>query len=1076
MTWYKDAVIYEAHVRAFADSNGDGIGDLPGLISKLDYLQDLGITALWLLPFMPSPLRDDGYDIADYLTVNPMYGELADVRRLVKEAHRRGIRVIGELVANHTSDQHPWFQRARHARPGSRARNWYVWSPTADRYKDARIIFKDFETSNWAYDPVAKQYYWHRFYSHQPDLNFDEPEVRAAIERVLDHWFDLGFDGLRLDAIPYLYEREGTSCENLPETHAYLKQLRAHLDAKYGDRMLLAEANQWPEDAAAYFGDGDECHMAYHFPVMPRLYMAIRMEDRFPIVDILAQTPPIAENAQWALFLRNHDELTLEMVTDEERDHMYRTYAQDPVARINLGIRRRLAPLLGNDRRRIELMNSLLFSLPGTPIIYYGDEIGMGDNIYLGDRNGVRTPMQWSADRNAGFSRADGQRLYLPPISDGEYQYGTVNVEVQQRNPHSLLSWMKRLIALRKRYTAFGRGEFRLLHPENRKVLAYLRCGEGQTILCVANLSRFAQPCELDLRDLAGRVPVELFGRTEFPPIGELPYFVTLGPHAFQWFLLEERREPVAVVPERDIPALEASGWGDLLRDRGSRAALEAVLPQYIAGRRWSFGKARKVIACRIAEATPLREADAAVLLVELSYSEGEPETYVLPLSIAPDASADETVARLRSGVLVDALGQRALAGALVRTIAKRRRWKGERGELVGVPAPALGRIAPELDDLPDVALSRAEQSNTSLVFGERFIVKLYRRAEEGPHPDVEIGRFLTERAGFAHTPAVGGSLEAEGAGGARITLAMLQGYVPNQGDAWERTLRDVAGALDHAAGQPAPEIPAATPLALADIAVPREAATAFEPSLALAGRLGTRVAELHRALASEQQDPAFAPEAFTPQYQRSLYQSVRNGVSRSLRRLRGALPGLGAGRADAELLLSREAEAHERIRELLERPLTLWRTRIHGDLHLGQVLLAADEPVIIDFEGEPAVPLSERRAKRSPLRDVAGMLRSFDYAAHVALSAREARDGDRAWAKAWTALVSARFLRDYRDAMVGTGLWPARPADAALLLETLLLEKASRELEYEIAARPDWLEVPVRGMLGILDAPRRGP
>ncbi|HVZ17581.1 MAG TPA: maltose alpha-D-glucosyltransferase, partial [Terriglobales bacterium] len=540
-TWYKDALIYELHVRAFYDSVMDGIGDFGGLTQKLDYLEDLGITAIWLLPFAPSPLKDDGYDIADYTDVHPSYGSLGDFQKFLREAHRRGIRVITELVLNHTSDQHLWFQRSRRAEPGSRWRNFYVWSDTPDKYRDARIIFKDFETSNWTWDPVAKAYYWHRFYSHQPDLNWDNPEVRQAMLNVLDFWFDLGVDGLRLDAVPYLIEREGTNCENLAETHAVLKEIRQHLDTKYRDRMLLAEANQWPEDSVAYFGNGDECHMAFHFPVMPRLFMALRMEDRYPITDILRLTPSIPQNCQWAMFLRNHDELTLEMVTDEERDYMYRTYAHDRQMRINLGIRRRLAPLLENDRRKIELMNALLFSLPGTPVIYYGDEIGMGDNVYLGDRNGVRTPMQWSADRNAGFSRANPQKLYLPVNIDPQYHYEAVNVEAQYNNPHSLLWWMKRMIAQRKHYQALGRGSLEFLHPSNHKVLAFVRQYEEERVLVVANLSRFSQGVELDLQRHQGTVPIEVFGHSHFPAVTDQPYFLSLGPYAFHWFHLQPK-------------------------------------------------------------------------------------------------------------------------------------------------------------------------------------------------------------------------------------------------------------------------------------------------------------------------------------------------------------------------------------------------------------------------------------------------------------------------------------------------------------------------------------------------------
>ncbi|MEA2677536.1 MAG: maltose alpha-D-glucosyltransferase / alpha-amylase, partial [Chloroflexota bacterium] len=580
-TWYKDAVIYELHVRSFADSNGDGIGDFAGLTSRLDYLADLGVTALWLLPFYPSPGRDDGYDIADYTGVNPDYGTLRDVKTLIREAHDRGLRVITELVCNHTSDQHPWFQRARRAPAGSAARDYYVWSDTPERYPDVRIIFKDFERSNWTFDETANAYYWHRFYHHQPDLNFDNPKVRAELKKALDFWLELGVDGLRLDAVPYLYERDGTNGENLPETHEFLRQLRAHIDAKYDDRMLLAEANQWPEDAAAYFGDGDECHMAFHFPLMPRLFMSIQMEDRFPIIDILQQTPELPEGGQWALFLRNHDELTLEMVTDEERDYMYRVYASEREARINLGIRRRLAPLLGNDRAKIELMNGLLLSLPGTPVIYYGDEIGMGDNVYLGDRDGVRTPMQWTGDRNAGFSRANPQRLYLPPIIDPEFHYEQVNVENQAKNGASLLWWMRRMLALRKRYDVFGRGDLEFLQPENRRVLAYLRTDEERSVLIVANLSRVAQYVELDLSRFRGAEPVELFGQTHFPPIGELPYLLTLGPHAIYWLAIESA--DVSEDPDEvGAPVIEASGAIDALVTGRRQGELERAIARFL--------------------------------------------------------------------------------------------------------------------------------------------------------------------------------------------------------------------------------------------------------------------------------------------------------------------------------------------------------------------------------------------------------------------------------------------------------------------------------------------------------------
>jgi maltose alpha-D-glucosyltransferase/alpha-amylase len=536
--WYKDAIFYELQVKSFYDSNADGIGDFRGLVEKLDYLKDLGVDCIWVTPFYPSPLKDDGYDIADFYGVHPDFGTLQDAKNFIKEAHRRGLKVMFDLVMNHTSDQHPWFQEAR-SDPKSPRRNYYVWSDTDDKYKEARIIFTDTERSNWTWDPVAKQYFWHRFFSHQPDLNYDNPRVRRSIFKIMRHWLDMGVDGFRADAIPYLFEREGTNGENLPETHAYLKEVRREIDRQFPGRILLAEANQWPVDVRPYFGDGDEFHMAFNFPVMPRIYMALRREDRRPIIDIISQLPDIPEACQWCLFLRNHDELTLEMVTDEERDYMYKEYAKDPRMKINVGIRRRLAPLVDNGRRRIELLNSLLFTLPGSPIIYYGDEIGMGDNIYLGDRNGVRTPMQWSGDRNAGFSRADAAQLYSPVIADPVYGYQATNVEAQLRNPSSLLSWMKRLIKLRKQYPVFGRGATEFYHPENHKVLVYIRKGAGQTVLVVNNLSRFVQPVQLDLRQYDGWTPVEIIGETPFPQIGQLPYFLTLGPHGFYWFRLE---------------------------------------------------------------------------------------------------------------------------------------------------------------------------------------------------------------------------------------------------------------------------------------------------------------------------------------------------------------------------------------------------------------------------------------------------------------------------------------------------------------------------------------------------------
>src|SRR6202521_5210794 len=573
--WYKDAVIYQLNVKSFFDSNDDGIGDFPGLTSKLEYIRDLGVNTIWLMPFYPSPLKDDGYDIADYTDIHPQFGTLADFRAMLVEAHRLGLKVVTELIINHTSDQHPWFQAARRAPAGSPERDFYVWSDTDQKYLGTRIIFLDTETSNWTWDPVAKAYYWHRFFSHQPDLNFDNPEVLNAVLQIMRFWLDMGVDGFRLDAIPYLVEREATTNETLPEPHALIKQWRAAIDADYQNRFLLAEANQWPEDVREYFGDGDECHMAYHFPLMPRIYMSIAQEDRYPIIEIMQQTPDIPEACQWAIFLRNHDELTLEMVTSKERDYMYTTYASDLKARINLGIRRRLAPLMENDPDRIKLMNSLLLSMPGSPIVYYGDEIGMGDNFFIGDRNGVRTPMQWSPDRNAGFSRADPQRLYLPPIMDAIYGYQAINVEAQIRDRSSLLNWMKRLLQVRKTSQAFGRGSLQFVRPGNRKVLVYVRQYADDTILCVANLARSAQPVEINLAAHKGAVPIEPLGQTPSPPIGELPYLLTLPGYGFYWFRLSRHTAAPTWHEERvlreDVPVLVLiDSWASFFPERVS--------------------------------------------------------------------------------------------------------------------------------------------------------------------------------------------------------------------------------------------------------------------------------------------------------------------------------------------------------------------------------------------------------------------------------------------------------------------------------------------------------------------------
>jgi maltose alpha-D-glucosyltransferase/alpha-amylase len=1088
--WYKDAVLYELHVRAFLDSRGTGMGDFRGLTSKLDYLQDLGVTALWLLPFYPSPLRDDGYDISDYFDVHPAYGTLTDFKAFLREAHHRGLRVITELVLNHTSDQHPWFQRARRAAPGSRERNFYVWSDTPDRFKDVRIVFRDFEPSNWSYDPVAKAYYWHRFYAHQPDLNFDHPETRRAMFRAVDFWLGLGVDGLRLDAVPYLFEREGTPCENLPETHAFLRELRAHIDAKYTDRMLLAEANQWPEDAVSFFGRGDECHMAFHFPIMPRLYMAAHMEDRFPIVDILQQTPALPESCQWALFLRNHDELTLETVTDEERDYMYRFYANDPQARINLGIRRRLAPLLGNNRRKIELLNALLFSLPGTPVIYYGDEIGMGDNIYVGDRNGVRTPMQWSADKNAGFSRANPQRLYLPINTDPEHHYEAVNVEVQQNNPHSLLWWTKRLIALRKRHRAFGRGTLEVIPLDNRKVLAFVRRHGDEVILVVANLSRFVQHAPLDLAAWRGRTPVELFGGTLFPAIGDAPYYLTLGPHSFLWFLLRPAAVEGPGPAGKESPPLEIRrDWTELFADHGREPFLER-LAAYLPEQPW-FG-AKPALLKSVAVTDVLKVApDAVFLMVQAEFREGPPESYLVALAYRVGAAAKEIFAsrpttvvtrvhsRAGEGVLCDPFPDPKFGERLLDLLARRRRLKGRLGEIHAFTTKIFKGRREALGTSPDISPVRGKRGGTSLKYGGELLLRIRRRLEPGLSPDLEIGTFLTEKVVFPHTPDVAGHFEYRRSDGVPVGLAVLQAYVPHQGVAWSYTLDDLGRFFEAVLAEGRP--PSADALRSADWArlmkeaPPVDVQEAVGSYLVSARLLGRRTAEMHLALAQDVDDEAFRPEPFTPAYRRVLYQSMRTqavDVLHFLRRRRNELPADLQPFADG--LVAAEPRILERFQKLLTRRMTGMRIRIHGDFHLGRILYTGKDFVVTDFEGDLSRPISERRIKRSPLRDLATLVQSFRYATFAGLRDLTAKgsapEGQRpflaSWAAAWYRTVAGAFLAAYAERSKGSPIVPDPVEELPALLDPYLAHRGFTELSGELHRRTPSTGVPLASIL----------
>jgi maltose alpha-D-glucosyltransferase/alpha-amylase len=1046
--WFKDAVIYELHVKAFNDGNADGIGDFQGLIQRLEYLQNLGVTCIWLLPFFPSPLRDDGYDIADYMNVHPSYGTMDDFKSFLAAAHERDLQVMIELVINHTSDQHPWFQAARNAPPGSPERDYYVWSDTDQKYKDARIIFTDTEKSNWTWDAVAQAYFWHRFFSHQPDLNFDNPQVLEEVLKVMRFWLDMGVDGVRLDAIPYLVERDQTSCENLPETHTLIRKIRAAMDEGYANRVILAEANQWPSDVRPYFGEGDECHMAFHFPVMPRVYMALRQEDRLPIVDIMTQTPDIPDTCQWALFLRNHDELTLEMVTNDERDYMYFAYSADPRTRINLGIRRRLAPLMDNNRRRIELLHSLLFSLPGTPIIYYGDEIGMGDNVYLGDRNGVRTPMQWNPDRNAGFSRANPARLYSPVIMDPVWGYEALNVEAQLSDPSSLLNWMRNMIALRKLFSVFGRGRLEFLAPPNRKILAYVRSLDNERILCVTNLSRYAQPVDLDLKEFAGMTPVEMLGYVEFPRISTELYRLTLGPYGFFWLELHETPEsakPAEELAVRVEAALDVSqGWAGVIPELE-----KSTLPEYLPKQRWFGGKSRQIQKVRVVDwaefgstqaegPLPAVGKGAGMMFLEVSYEEGDPEEYFAPFLI-------------RDGALVDALLDDAFCTALL-TLHELPTHSGQiTGKLTG-SATAEAPLA--------IRRSSAEQSNSSIIYGDRLILKLFRRQQVGPNPDIEIGRYLTEVAGFDRIPRFEGSVEYVRNGTHQTDLALVQGFAVNEGDGWAWTMDELERYYEAVAATPFPLTPESV----------RDHVGAY---IEAASVLGRRTAELHLALAASN-DPAFAPEPSSATEMDAVAARIREEIARTFALLKASLSRLPDNSIEmAGFALGRQ----KRITDRLMLP---WkgrdygrRTRVHGDYHLGQVLRTKNDFVILDFEGEPARPLEQRRAKYTPLRDVAGMLRSFSYAANSTLMTYTTRHPEdmaslEPWARLWEQTIGAEFLNSYRETAAGGNILPAAEEDFRRLLDACVIEKAVYELTYELNNRPSWIRIPLAGILAV--------
>ena len=1104
--WYKDAIIYQIHIKSFADSNEDGIGDFQGLIQKLDYIQFLGINTIWLLPFYPSPLKDDGYDIVDFTSVNPIYGTMKDFKLFLKEAHKRKIRVMTELVLNHTSNLNPWFLKSRSAPPNSRWRKYYVWSDNTDRYQEARIIFKDFETSNWTWDSEANAYFWHRFYSHQPDLNYENPEVKNAMKKIVDFWFRLGVDGLRLDAVPYLFESEGTSCENLPETHQYLKELRAYIDENYQDKFLLAEANQWPEDAVEYFGKGDECQMVFNFPVMPRMYMSIQMEDRFPIIDILQQTPNIPDNCQWATFLRNHDELTLEMVSDQERDYMYRMYAKDIEMRINLGIRRRLAPLMEGDRRKIELMNGLLFSLPGTPIIYYGDEISMGDNIYLGDRNGVRTPMQWSSDKNAGFSKATPQKLYLPVIIDPEYNYEMINVEIQKYNSQSLLWWMKKLIELRKNYKAFSRGEIKFLLPDNTKILSFLRTYQYEKILVIINLSRTIQFAELDLLEFSGYRLIELFGEIEFPVITKELYFFSLNAYSFMYFKICEIA-PSETTDEKsyEIPSITVSNNQFNLFELKSSNQLNFILSKYLYHCRWFRSKSRKISTVNIIDIFLLIKSKEPTyfIILEIDYNEGESETYSMFISLIDLETSiklqkefpNAVIAFLKNKnketkAIIDTLLFNKACFSLLKEFTSKKNFKGSVGQVVVKSPINLKRFDHNMG-IDNIKPLQVEQSNTSIIFDNKYVLKFFRKSEAGINPELELSTFLTEKTAYDKIPKL--LLTMEYVKKNKIfPLGILQEYIINEGDAWKFTLNALPLYFERVLAKKLNfeklVLPPSPTDEIVDV-IPSEAHETIGPFFDSARLLGLRTAELHLALGSSTTEKEFKLEEFTSWDQRSLYQSIRGLSKRALHNLQKKLKLLMENKInelerseigketknDIISLINHQEKFIQFTQDLLKAKVNGKKIRCHGDLHLGQILFNGKDFIIIDFEGEPQRSLNERRIKRSPLKDVAGMLRSFHYAVYTVIFEKfsHATEDELAllefWGIYWYRWICQIFIKSYQEKIQGSELLPNDKNTFLLLLKYYMLEKAIYELNYEIDNRPRWIKIPCRGLLELI-------
>lgn len=1104
LDWYRDAVFYELPVKSFFDSTGDGAGDFPGLTEKLNYLSELGVTCVSLLPFYPSPWRDDGYDISDYRAVHPAYGTTSDFRAFVRAARERGIRVAAEIVVNHTSDRHPWFQAARRSPPGSPLRDFYVWSESDRRFIEVREPDSDISRSNWTWDSTAGAYYWHRFSDFQPDLNYDNPAVRREMLKVLRFWAEMGVEGLCLSRASYLVERDGTTCEHLPETHEVLKEMRRELATSYPGVMVEAGLNTSASNMRTYFGDGDEVHTAPHLSLAPKLFLSLRQENRRAFTDVLRRIPELPRGCQWMNVLRNHDELALTLATDEERDYMFREYADDERMRIDDGIIRRLAPLVENSRRRIELLFGILFSLPGSPVIYYGDEIGMGDNVYLGGRKGIRTPMQWSADRNGGFSSADPACLYAPPVTDPVYGFQAVNVEAQRRHSSSLFHWMRRLIALRKRSLLLARGNLELLEPKNEKAVAFVRRLGDDAILVVANLARTTQPVELDLSAFEGRVPIEMIGETAFPRIGTASYLVTLSPHTFHWFRLRETAKEVS--PERlsslvpaekaeTMPVVEVSrGWESVLEGTARETLEQSVLPEFLRSQRWFGGKARTVQSVRVADwgNLPIETPNAFLTLVEVTYTDGARDLYCLPLAVTEGPAADRMNQTMRpwilaqltgpggTAILHDALADDDTCTALMSLIGTEQDFTVQNGRVRASATAAYSDLRGDPDDQLPVARGPATSSNSLVFFGRRLLLKLFRRLEEGTNPDYEIGRFLTERGRFKRLPQVAGTFEYDRSDGrGPFTLGILQSHVSNDGDGWEHALSELERYYVRAAGRmrgPDPILPdSRSLLELAGTSPPPDALEAIGDYVTAAATLGRRTAEMHLALADDSDDPAFAPEPITQADQTGLHRELENRGRQAMATLGENLDRVPETIAPAaRRLLEHWPTAFAGLQGIAVTAPSAMKTRIHGDYHLGQVLWVKQDYVILDFEGEPTRTVEERRAKFSPVRDVAGMLRSYHYAAYAGLFAfTEDRPDDFValvpWAELWQQWISAAFLREYLATAKDAIFIPEDPAGLAALLDAFMLAKALYELLYELNNRPDWVQIPLGGVLALL-------